>query len=228
MTRNLIAILAALMAFAAAPAVASASPELLTSTGVQVEPETEVTAVNVGSWRFTGSSGTIECEQVRLDGKVHTNREGKILITIQTSAWWGDDPEEQKCTSTIPDGAGGTVTWKVTPEIFTTHHWCLEADAKFLEAEFKLTGSSCTAASEPLRFTLDATTHNGLPLLGSCVIERSSASGTYNKNTSPLELTLGSGMEFKLVSGGSFCPKALTLDGKARLETTSGQQLKIV
>lgn len=226
MPKKIIAVLAALMAFAAVPAVASASPELLTSTGVKVEPETEVTAVNIGSWRFTGSSGTIECEQVRFNGKVHTNREGKILITIQTSTWWGDDPEEQKCTSTIPDGAGATVTWKVTPEIFSTHHWCLEADAKFLEAEFKLTGSGCTAASEPLRFSLDATTHSGLPL-GTCVVERSSASGTYN-NTSPLELTLGSGMEFKLVSGGAFCPKALTLDGKARLETASGQQLKIV
>lgn len=227
MAKKLITILAVLMSFAAVPAAASASPELLTSTGVKVEPETEVKAVNVGAWRFTGSSGTIECEEVRLSGKVHTNRENKILITIQTSSFTGDDPEEQKCTSTIPDGAGGTITWKVTPEISSTHHWCLEASAKFLEAEFKLTGNGCTGTAEPLYFSIDATTHNGLPL-GTCVVERSSASGTYNMNSSPLELTLGNGMEFKLVSGGAFCPKALTLDGKARLETASGQQLKIV
>ena len=192
-----------------------------------VEPETELKAVNVGVWRFTGSSGTIECEEVRFERQTAHKQGRQDPDTIQTSNFTGDDPINKSAQARFRTDSAPRSHGRSHPKSPPRTTGASRPTATLLEAEFKLTGTGCTQEPAPLRFSLDATAHSGLSL-GTCVVERSSASGTYNKNSSPLELTLGGGMEFKLVSGGAFCPKALTLDGKLRLETASGQQLKIV
>jgi hypothetical protein len=228
MTKKLTAALAVLTILAAVPTIASASPELQTSTGTKVPVETELRGVGVGTWLFTTSAGNIECPKVKLSAKVHQNSGTSVKLTINEFNIRGDDPEEEKCTGTIPDLFGSTSTWGMTTKVSLTHHWCWETSTIFPSTEFTLTDAACTLEGKKLPIVIDETTHSGLSL-GTCEYERVGVTGTFNLNTSPLEFTLAEKSEFSLVGGtAANCPKSGVMDGKVKLETAAGGALKIV
>ncbi|MGN6586232.1 MAG: hypothetical protein ACTHKT_02015 [Solirubrobacterales bacterium] len=212
----------------AVPSIASASPELQTSTGTKVPVETELKGVNVGNWLFTTSAGTMECTKVKLSAKVHQNSGTEVKITITEFNLRGDDPEEEKCTGTIPDLFGSTSTWGMTTKVSLTNHWCWETSTVFPSTEFTLTDAACTLEGKKVPIVIDETTHSGLSL-GTCEYERSGVKGTYNLNAAPLEFTLAEKTEFTLVGGtATNCPKSGVMDGRAKLETAAGGALKMV
>jgi hypothetical protein len=200
MHKKILAICAALVAFAVAPAMASASP-VLQEGGATVATGSTITATNDGNIVFTSNLGPVTCTESDLHGKVVTNSGKLIEGTIEAALFKG-------CHSWA-----GSVT--VTPENL---HWCIKSGAF---GSFTLRGGGCNEAQRALMFTLDFS-------FGQCTFERTSAvNGTYNSGTTPVTLLLTGEPEFVRVSGGFGCPSFGKLHAAYWLETTNGTGLTI-
>jgi hypothetical protein len=204
MHKKILAICAALVAFAVAPAMASASP-VLQEGGVNVATGSGITAT-ASNVLFTSSLGTVTCTKAVLHGKVSTNS-GKLIEGNVESATFTNNTGGP-CTS----WAGETT---VTPENLP---WCVQTTST-TNHTFKIRGGGCGAAEKNLQFTLH------FPGF-SCKFSKSGGvTGTYTTGTGTLN---SSAAEFALIEGGFFCPSSGTLDATTwHLETSNGTALAI-
>jgi hypothetical protein len=224
MAKKILAICAALVAFAVVPAVASASPELQTSGGAKVATGTAIKATNVGNVVFTTGFGSITCTKAEMTGEVVENSGTSIAGTIKTAHFTGNHDNTTNCGTTIP----GITMVKVTAEVSSLSHWCLTSTP---EHKWHLRGGGCAEPAKGLKFTLHLF-NSSTEAIGSCSYERTAASGpiigTYVTNVSPLELTVTSGNVFTRLGENFLCPSSGTLDAKFKVQTSTGGELKVV
>ena len=198
MSKRLITVFAAMAAFmalAVVPSVASAI-ELTDANGNTAD--TFIRAHNVGDTIMTaGAAGNIVCTKAEMTG--HLTQNGPTLITgdISSASFKGVESEE-RCASSL----GAT---KVT---ITSLPWCirnLEGDS------FEVRGGKCTEAAKPLTFVLDVA---GI----SCPYEKASVTGTFATHPEEAILTVSESEFKKEVGGGFLCPGSGKLDMKFTLE----------
>lgn len=187
MHKKILAACAVIAAFAAMPAVASASPELQTSGGVKSTVGETISATDTGNIVFTSNLGSVTCSESTLHGQVVANSGKLIEGTIESASFTGNGG------GTCSSWTGGVT---VTPENL---HWCIKSSSN---GKFSLRGGGCNEAERNLAFTLHFS-------FGSCKFERSGGvAGTYGMNVSPVILTLTGEPEFTRVSGGFGCPSS--------------------
>jgi hypothetical protein len=207
MHKKILAICAALVAFVAMPAVASASPELV-ENGARVATGTKITAKNSGNVRLTTSIGTLTCTEAHMGGTLVTNSGKLVEGTIESASFTG--PGGGKC-----EGSGFLSSYTVTAEGL---HWCVKTTSTVADT-FAIRGGGCNEATRPITFTLHGE-------VISCKYSRSEVTGTYNTKTDPLTLTTGASQTFAGDAGNSgFCPSSGTLDAAFNLTTTNGTNL---
>lgn len=198
------AALAAFMAFAVLPALASATT-LTYPTGTVMATNTKIRAHNInGNTKMTlPSGGAVECSNSNMTGELIQNEagEGKVVKgNIETATFKGTESEE-RCFSPL----GAT---KVT---VTSLPWCLSSTE--VANQFEVRGGLCSETARALTFTLDV---NGL----SCSYTRGNVTGTYTSHPEDAKLNV-SEIEFTK-SGGSFlCPGSGKLDMTFTLEHDS-------
>jgi hypothetical protein len=221
MRKKILAICAALVAFAAVPAVASASPELQTSGGAKVVVGTAVKATSVGNIIFTSSLGNYACSTSGMTGELVQNSGSSISVTIKAAQIAGSHAGTTNCPTPIV----GITMMKVTSENL---HWCLTSVEP---GGWKLRGGGCTELPASLKFTF-ITYNSSFEVIGTCVYERPTSSGpvtgSYNLNTSPLALSTGGGNQFARVAGGSLCASAWTLDFQYKFQSATGGELRVI
>jgi hypothetical protein len=223
MAKKILAICAALVAFAVVPAVASASPELQTSGGAKVAVGTPIKATNVNPVLFTTPFGNISCTHSELTGEVVENSGSSIKGTIKAASFTGNHDNTTKCVT----GIFGITMVQVTPENL---HWCLTST---VTPNWSIRGGGCSEAAKALKFTLDAY-NSSTQFIGTCIYERTVASGPlgghYNVATSPLHLTVTNGNVFARTGGTleGLCPSSGTLDATYKVTTSTGGELKVV
>lgn len=196
---------AALMALAVVPAIASASP-VLTENGTAVATGTSITAETDPSspeFIFTGSNPAVNvvCTVVDMGGKVVKNSGTSIEGTIESASFKGSGG------GACSGGSLGSVT--VTIPALTnaggSSHWCIKTGTK--ADTFEILPNACGTAGGTFTFTL----HTGV---GECNYTRTSAlTGTYITNTVPATLTLGANQSFTRENNNIFCPSSGVLDG---------------
>jgi hypothetical protein len=218
MHKKILAICAALVAFAVAPAMASASPELQTSGGVKVATGTTIKATNTEPTVFTTTSGNITCTSATLEGPLVTNSGKAVEGNIETATFTGTGTSG-RCTSTILI-LGVETQYQVT----TKPPYCLVSTGGDVAS---IRGGKCSEAAKNVVFVLDAFSASGSSL-GTCEYTRSSVSTSYATNTSPLVLSTAAEQTFTGPSGFNFCPSSGTLDAKFKVQTSTGGELKIV
>jgi hypothetical protein len=204
MHRKLIATcisLVAFAAFAAMPALASASP-VLTDEGVALGVGKKIEGTNTTNIVFTGSFLKVTCTVSTLTGEVKENSGTSIKGTMTKATFTNAGGAD--CTDNF-----GTL-WKVTTEIAKTD-WCISTN-NTMGDKFTLQAGACGGAAAALNFVLES---------GSTVCNFSRAAtkpveGTYVTGTDVLTM---SEPEFTLVSGGGLCPGTGKLDGSYTLET---------
>jgi hypothetical protein len=204
MAKKILAICAALVAFVALPAVASAAPELQDSSGTKVAVGSSLTATNNGNIVFTGSNGVnVTCSESSMGGEVKTNSGTLIEGTIKSASFTGAGGGA--CAS----NGLGAVTVTIPGLVSGTSHWCIKT-TKTADA-FELIGANCGTASGTLTFVLHTE-------FGACSYKRtSSVTGTFTTNTVPAVLTLGGEPEFTKEEGSFLCPSSGKLDAKYNL-----------
>jgi hypothetical protein len=207
MLRRIIAAALALAAFAAVPAVASASPVLTDPKGA-VAVGSKITGVLSETSKFTTGSGNVECTAADLTGQVTENSGTSIKGEILTASFTGDDATESRCTSTIGDLDLGHATFKPIAENLP---WCISSGAKDT-----WTLVSCKAGQN-IAFTFDVFNHTGASL-GTCKYERASVAGTFTTGGTTTTLTVGAKTVFNRVAG-TFCPAEGELDMKLTIKT---------
>jgi len=198
--------LVAFAAFAIAPALASASP-VLTSGGSAVAVGSTITGQSTNTL-LTTTSGTITCQTADLAGTLTTNNGTEVAGEITSASYTGTGTSS-RCTSTISDLLGGTVTAQVTIENLP---WCLTGTAG---AEMIWHLKACTAGQN-LKFTLHLFNHFGSALT-TCVYEAASVTGTYATNVNANQLT-ATEQPFNSSSGG-VCPTTGKVDQTVTLTT---------
>jgi len=209
MYKKILAVCAALMAFAVLPAMASASPAL-TEHGVAVATGVEITATNDENIVFNSSLGPVTCVKSTLHGKLTVNS-GKLI-----------EGDIEKATFTNATGGDCVSSWagevKVTPEGLP---WCIKTTAT--ADTFLIRGAACTAAETPLTFTLDFTS-GGF----SCKYSRTGGiSGTFTTGGTQATLTANASEFIGAAGNGGLCPSKGTLNAKYTLETSNGTELEI-
>ena len=213
MSRKILAICAALVAFGAlavAPSMASAALTLQDTEGgittklrppENPEPAAKIIADGIGSAKFIGGGTTIECNENVLTASVHKNDGNEIQATIE-GAWFGSNltPEGTKCKS----GLGNvTVTIPGLTNAGGTKHWCIRTVPG--KDNWQLWGNNCT--TEPttgeLTFILD------IGFLTCRYKKTGFVEGTFNTTNTheTLKLTLSGEPGFTLEAESSFgCP----------------------
>ncbi|MGN6586072.1 MAG: hypothetical protein ACTHKT_01190 [Solirubrobacterales bacterium] len=206
----------AVLAFLFIPAYATASPLLQTSAGVVVPVGTAVKAQNVGNIRWTTELSVVECANSEITGKVVTNSGTKIEITVETLTFKGTAVSE-RCTASTGE------TWKPT----ASTHWCLVSTVL---GSWSLRGGSCGGKPVALNLTKDIYNFTG-DFLGECKYERTEMTGTNNTGASPLELTTSANQTFTRTFLGTLsqlCPEKENLDLRYKLQTSTGEDLKVI
>jgi hypothetical protein len=201
MYKRILATVIGLLAFAAVPAMASASPVLKEGT-TTVPVGSSIQGTNSGNILLTTGSGIVTCTGSTLGGTLTTNGGTSIAGDINSASFTGTG-SGGTCTSTF----FGNPTFSVTPEHLP---WCITSTTL---GSFTVRGGGCSAKEEELRFTLTNA------LVGECTYERPKVIGTYVANVTPVKLTVGSGQTFTRVAGGGLCPSTGTLSGGWTLET---------
>ncbi len=191
MAKKMLAICAALVAFAVVPAVASASP-ILTDENGTVAAGAKIIATNTGNTVMTTSAGNVECTKAALTGTVVENSGSSIKGTIETASFTGTE-SENRCSS--PFGAV-----KVTPKRL---HWCMSATSKPADT-FSIKSGGCGGTLGIMEFTLDSS------LAGECTYTKSEVVGTFTTGEGG-DVTV-SEQSFTKSSGGFFCPASGALD----------------
>jgi hypothetical protein len=201
MHRKLIATCILLVAFAAMPALASASP-VLTDEGVPVAVGKKIAGTNTTNIVFTGSFLKVTCTVSTLTGEVKENSGTSLKGTMTKATFTNAGGAD--CTDSF-----GTL-WKVTTEIAKTD-WCITTNSTMSD-KFNLQAGACGAIAAALNFVLES----GSTVCNYTRAASSPVVGTYTTSTSVLTM---SEPEFTLVSGGGLCPGTGKLDGSYTLET---------
>jgi hypothetical protein len=195
----------ALVAFAAVPAFASASPvltEAVEGSNVTVPVGTFINGTNVGNTVMTTSLGNIECQTSVITGKVTKNNGTEIEGTIETASFTGTGAEG-KCTTAFLGNI--KVEAKKLP-------WCLKAGGKLAADAFNVTSVACPTGAGGMEFTLVSS------LAGACTYTKAAVEGKFSTGSPQAILTV-SEQEFKKSAGGGLCPASGKLDMKFGLET---------
>lgn len=200
----------ALVAFAAVPALASASPVLTNPPGTAVPVGTAIVGTNIGNTVMTTSLGNIECQKSTVTGKVTKNNGTEIEGNIESASFTGSGSGGACTTAFLGDV---TVTPKKLP-------WCLKANAKIGTDKFNLTSGACGGGGV-MEFTLDTA------IAGECTYTKSAVEGTYTTGGTQAVLTV-SEQEFKKSAGGFLCPSTGKLDMKFGLETDGASPSPII
>jgi hypothetical protein len=197
--------LAAFVAFAVAPAIASAKPVLTQPTGTPLATGSEITGTNVGNTLMTTGLGTVTCEKAELKGTLTKNNstegvEGEIEGASFT-----------ECTSWT-----GSVTVTANPET-NGLPWCVKA---IQNGDTITIGGGTCAKPRALRFVL----HFG-GFIGTCTYQRTEAASgtisTHGAETNPNTATITKQTWNKLEGGGG-CPSSGALDMTFSLENKNG------
>jgi hypothetical protein len=205
MHKKILAAVVALVAFAAVPAIATASP-ILTENGTVVSGK--ILATQSGSIVLTTSFGNVTCTKSTLTGTVlkngpagtGTHIEGTLEKATFTNETGG------ACSSTFPFNPSFTVD----PENL---HWCITGGGTLAADTFSIRGGGCTEAAKNLKFTLTSA-------LGNCTYERATVTGSFVTNVTPVTLKVGASQTFTRTAGSeSLCPATGTLDGGWNLYT---------
>jgi hypothetical protein len=191
------AALAAFMAFAVLPAVASASPEVTFPTGTRLAVPAKIHAHNVGNTKMTTSSGNIECTTATMTGTLTVNNGSQIEGDVETASFTGGG-SGSNCTGPLGDV-------QVT---VTSLPWCVRSTAG--ANEFEVRGGNCNETSRALTFTLDT---GGL----TCAYSKANVTGTFATHPEDAKLTV-SEQNFTKSSGSFLCPGSGKLDMTFTLE----------
>jgi hypothetical protein len=205
MHKKILAICAALVAFAALPAMASASP-VLQNSGTTVATGSGIKATNVGNTVMTTSLGSVECSTSTMAGTLVTNSGTLIEGNIESAAFSGTG-ENGKCTGPFGDV---TVTVPSLP-------WCIKTTKTMHQIEIR--GGKCSEAPRAVTFILHSS-------FGECKYTRASVLGTLTTGGTQAHLT-ASGVEFAGETNPFGCPSSGKLDMTYKLETTGGTALQI-
>jgi hypothetical protein len=214
MAKKILAICAAVVAFAVVPAVASASPELVYNEGgATVGVGEEVTGF--GSLEFASGLSTVRCNESHMTGTVATNTGTHVSGNITSASFKNSGGH---CTTNI-FGVSVEPTAEALP-------WCLTSSVL---GTWSLRGGGCGEKARSLAFTQDV--YVGTGLVGTCTYEKAEVTGTYNTSSSPLVATVGKSMTFTRTSvtgeGANYCGETGTLTGSLTL-TSKGKALKMV
>jgi hypothetical protein len=196
--------LAAFVAFAVVPSLASASPELTEPTGTTLAAGSLIEGTNIKPTLFTSAFTKVECTTSTVTGKVIKNTGSEIEGEVSFAKFSGT-------------GSGGDCTSSVG-DVLVTHNpatnglpWCIK-NTKTAD-QFEIRGGACSAAARPIRFTLDFT--SGL----TCTYQRSTgALGTFTTHPEDAILSVEE-QSWPLFEGGFPCPSEGKLDMTFTLET---------
>lgn len=208
MHKKILAICAALVAFAIVPAVASASP-VLTENGTALAASVKITALSTKTENavFAAGSTEVKCNENWMTGTVHRNKENIVEGTIEKAEF------RSNLTTSGTDCDGGSLLGPTVVEIpdLTNFggtgekaHWCIKTVPK--TDEWELEGRSCTSTVAPtLTFILRST--GGLKC---AYIRTATVRGTFTTNSTPVTLKVTGEPEFTGAGeGNSFlCPGA--------------------
>ncbi len=189
---------AAFAAFAALPAVASASPQLTYPTGTRLATGSKFRGHNLELAILTFSQGTLDCSKATITGTLTKNNGTKIEGNIESATFTGTEPEE-RCS-------GPTGSLKYT---FPSVPWCIQSTA--VSDGFSIRGGNCTEEARALTFIQDSS------LAGECKYEKASLSGTFTTHPEDAEMSI-SEQEFVKEAGGILCPASFKLDLTLTLE----------
>ena len=211
MHRNILAICAALVAFAVAPAMASASP-VLQESGVNVATGTKIVATNEGNTIFSTNLGNVTCTGSTLTGTLTTNSGKLIEGDLESASYTGS-------------GAGGDCTTAFAGDVkvtVTSLPWCIKTTSTTADT-WEIRGGNCNEAARSLTFVLDFTSSGA-----ECKYQRSAVTGTYTTGGAQAVLTTGASQTFSGETGNSFiCPSSGNVEMSYKLETENGTALQI-
>ena len=161
MVKKILLSLAALVAFAAVPAAASASPILEDHAGNDTAVGTAIKATNLGNTILTSGFGNVTCSTSTLEGKVTANETGNVKGAIEKASFTGT-ATNGRCVSTIFGVASAQVTVENLPY------------------ELQATAADKWDITDPvgLRFTFDLFNSSNASV-GSCTFERKAAEGGF-------------------------------------------------
>jgi hypothetical protein len=189
--------LAAFLAFAVMPSVASASPELTDSAGKTVAVGTGLTGKNVGNTTFTGGFNVV-CSSAHLEGEVTENSGSSVKGEVPAGkAVFTGTGTEGDCTSAL-----GSVKVTVNSAL------CLSSTKVADQLEVTGCGANVT-------FTLAVTSGP------TCKYSTPSVLGTFTTAPKDLQVTV-SEQEATREEGGFLCPASGKLDMVFDLTTTAG------
>jgi hypothetical protein len=213
MAKKILAICAALVAFAAVPAVASAAPELVNGAGTKVATGSAITGTNVGNTVMTTSIGNVECTTAVMSGTLTKNSGTEIEGDIESASFKGTESGE-RCSG--PLGA--------TEVTIPSLPWCIRATKSMEPDEMQVRGGKCSETSRALTFTLHGSIF-GFPV--TCHYSKASVSGTYRtKAAGDAQVTITKQKFTRETGSSGSCPESGELDMSFTLETdtTSGSE----
>jgi hypothetical protein len=222
--------LAAFVAFAVAPSVASAanSPVITHPTGTVLNPTGKtcgttsnaicIKGTNLGEtiMRSAAEGGTVltRCTTSVMTGALTKNENNTVEGNVTSATFSGSGSAVNgvnECTGTF-----GNIT--VTTAVANGLPWCMRSTATMAEDEFQIRGGLCSVASREIRFILDSTT------AGECTYGRTAAIiGRYTTDTPVNEnsdaIVHITGQKFERKAGGFLCPTEGYLEMSFTLET---------
>jgi hypothetical protein len=214
MAKKILAICAALVAFAVVPAIASASPELVNVGGTKIATGTTIQGTNVGNTVMTTSIGNVECTTSVMSGVLTKNSGTEIEGNIESASFKGTESGE-RCSG--PLGA--------TEVTIPSLPWCIRATSAMEKDEMQVRGGKCSEASRALTFTLHGTIL-GFPV--TCHYSKASVSGTYRtKASGDAQVTILKQRFTREAGSSGSCPEFGDLDMTFTLETGTGEALYI-
>lgn len=203
--------LAAFLAFAVMPSVASATndPDLTHPTGTLLATGAKIKGTNVGETLMTDASGNVltRCTTAVMTGELVTNNGSEVQGSISSATFSGTGTGGE-CTSSF-----GGITVETTEGNGVP--WCLRSGPNQETHKFEVRGNSCANKERGITFVLNSTT------VGKCKYERASGNpitGTYTTHPEDAVLHI-SGVEFPREEGGFLCPAKGFLDMTFTLET---------
>jgi hypothetical protein len=208
-------VVAAVAAFSALPAMASAaSPTLTNASGVAVTPHDgqNIKAVST-NLKFITASGNLECTTSTLEGELTVNAGNVVEADISAASFLGDNGASM-CTTSFPGPLTAEITVGNLP-------WCLKATAAPADT-VTIDGGTCgTTPRKSIEFTAHLY-NSSTTFVTSCTYERASVTAKYKTKETPLVATVAEGQEFAKTAGSILCPAKGTLTGAFTLTKGGG------